>query len=90
MVRTPSKNMTEQKNQKVNKKIAEIMSEYGHPLSNPVYSKNRTIEKVCLFLSKWTYRLTEGLYFKIKYFLQRHTRGYDELENRRLSGMVKK
>lgn len=56
------------------------MSEYGHPFSPHVYSKYRPIEKICLFLSRWKYRLTEGLYFKIKYFIQRHTRGYDDLD----------
>jgi len=56
------------------------MSEYGHPFGEPVYSKHRLIEETCLFISKWWYRLTEGLYFKIKYFVQRHTRGFDDLD----------
>ena len=56
------------------------MSRYGRPWSEPVYSKYRLVEEFCLFVSRWKYRLTEGLYFKIKYFLQRHIRGYDDLD----------
>jgi len=65
---------------KIQKKIAELMSEYNHPFSDPVYSKYRPIENLCLFLSKCKYKLTEGLFFKIKYFIQRKTRGYDDLD----------
>ncbi|NBP02055.1 MAG: hypothetical protein EBU90_18380 [Proteobacteria bacterium] len=67
-------------NKEIDKKIAELMSRYGHPWSEPVYSKHRLIEECCLFISRWKYKLTEGLYFKIKYFLQRHIRGYDDLD----------
>jgi hypothetical protein len=61
----------------VDLKVKELLSRFG---GDPVYSKNRTIEKVCLFISRWKYKLTEGLYFKIKYFLQRQIRGYDDLD----------
>lgn len=73
-------NISPEVEKKINKKIAELMSWYGSPLGEPVYSKYRVIEKTCLFLSRWWYRLTEGLYFKIKYFLQRRIRGYDDLD----------
>ena len=63
--------------QQIEKKIAEISSLFG---GEPVYSKCPFIEKICLFVSRWHYRLTEGLYFKTKYFLQRHIRGYDDLD----------
>jgi hypothetical protein len=62
----------------IDKKIAEIMSSFG--CGDPVYSKIRWIENICLFISRWKYKLTEGLYFKLKYFLQRHTRGFDDLD----------
>ena len=72
--------MNEKAKKKINKRIAEIMSKYGQPYGKPVYSKNRVIEEFCLFLSHWKYKLTEGLYFKIKFFLQRQFRGYDDLD----------
>lgn len=65
---------------KIEKKIAELMSEYGCPFGDPVYSKYRPIEKLCLFLSRWYYKLTSGLFYKTKYFIQRRTRGYDDLD----------
>lgn len=66
------------KTNKVNKKLAEIKSLWGN--GEPVYSNIRIIEEFCIFFSIWKYRLTEGLYFKIKYFIQRCTRGYDDLD----------
>lgn len=63
---------------KVEKKLAEMKSYWG--MGDPVYSKNKYVESICLFISRWKYRLTEGLYYKIKYFLQRHIRGYDDLD----------
>jgi len=63
---------------KINKKISEMMSRLG--LGDPVYSNIRFIEKLCLFVSKWRFRLTTGLYIKLKYFLQRQFRGYDDLD----------
>lgn len=65
---------------KIEKRIAELMSEYGCPFGDPVYSKYRPIEKICLFCSRWYYKLTSGLYFKLKYFIQRRIRGYDDLD----------
>lgn len=65
---------------KINKKVAELMSWYGSSFGDPVYSKYRPIEEICLFISRWYYRLTTGAYFKIKYFLQRTFRGYDDLD----------
>jgi len=65
-------------NEEINKKIAEIKSKYGN--GEHVYFKNETLENICLFLSSWSYRLTKGLYFKVKYFLQRQTRGFDDLD----------
>jgi len=62
----------------VDKKIAEMKSYFG--IGEPVYSKNRAVEVFCIFLSKWYYRLTKGLYFKTKYFLQKLFRGYDDLD----------
>jgi len=64
--------------EEINKKIAEIMSSFK--CGKPVYSKIRWVEEVCLFLSRWQYRLTSGLFFNIKYFIQRHTRGFDDLD----------
>jgi len=63
---------------KVNKKLAEIRSLWGD--GEPVYSRFRPLELFCLFLSKWKYNLTKGLFYKLKYFYQRHTRGYDDLD----------
>lgn len=62
----------------VHKKIAELKSLWGD--GGPVYSKYRPIELFCLFISRWHYRLTKGLYYKVKYFFQRHTRGFDDLD----------
>jgi len=62
----------------IEKKIAEIKSQFncgGH-----VYSKYRPIEELFLFFSRWKYKLTSGLYFKTKYFIQRLYRGYDDLD----------
>jgi hypothetical protein len=72
--------MNEKTEKQVNKKIAELMSWYDCSFARPVYSRYRAIEKVCLFVSRWKYRLTEGLYFKMKYLIQRLTRGYDDLD----------
>jgi len=63
-----------------NKRIAELASLYGSSYSNPVYSKIRFIEVMCIFFSTWRYKFTEGLYYKLKYFFQRHTRGFDDLD----------
>ena len=63
---------------KVNKKLAEIRSLWGD--GKPVYSRFRPLELFCLFLSKWKYNLTKGIFYKLKYFYQRHTRGYDDLD----------
>jgi len=63
---------------KVNKKLAEIRSLWGD--GEPVYSRFRPLELFCLFLSKWKYNLTKGIFYKLKYFYQRHTRGYDDLD----------
>lgn len=60
------------------KKLAEIKSLWGE--GDPVYSKHRWLEKICIFCSTWRYQLTKGLYFKVKYWIQRHTRGYDDLD----------
>ena len=56
------------------------MSRYNYPFSDPVYSKYRPIEEICLFVSRWKYKLTEGLYYKVKYLIQRQIRGYDDLD----------
>lgn len=65
-------------NKQIDKKIAEIKSAYW--FGEPVYSKIRCIEEFCLFLSRWKYRLTSGLYYKVKYFFQRRIRGFDDLD----------
>lgn len=62
----------------IDKKMAEIKSRFN--LDKPVYSKIRCIEVLCLFLSRWKYALTGGLYFKLKYFFQRQIRGFDDLD----------
>lgn len=69
--------MKDKTKEQLNKKLAEIQSLFG---GEPVYSKFSIIEKICLFISRWKYRLTRGLYLDIKYFIQRHTRGYDDLD----------
>lgn len=63
---------------KLEKRLAEIQSLFGG--KDYVYSKNKHIEHFCIYLSRLKYNLTEGLYYKVKYFIQRHTRGYDELD----------
>jgi len=65
-------------NEIINKGIAEMKSYFG--CGEPVYSKIKIVESICLFISKWKYKLTGGLYFKTKYFIQRLTRGYDDLD----------
>jgi len=62
---------------KIEKKLAELKSRFG---GDPVYSKNKYIESFCLWVSRWNYAITKGLYFKIKFFLQRLFRGYDDLD----------
>lgn len=62
----------------IQKRIAEIKSRFE--CGKPVYSKYRFIEVICLFISRWKYKLTSGLYFKVKYFLQRQFRGFDDLD----------
>lgn len=62
----------------IENKIAEIKSQFN--CGDPVYSKYRPLEELCLFISKWKYALTSGLYFKTKYFIQRFYRGYDDLD----------
>ena len=62
----------------IEKKIAEIKSRFN--IGNPVYSNIRWVEVFCLFISRWKYRLTTKIYFDIKYFFQRHTRGFDDLD----------
>lgn len=62
----------------VHKRLAEMKSAWG--CGEPVYSNVRWIECTCLFLSRWRYRLTASLYYSIKYWWQRHTRGYDDLD----------
>jgi len=66
------------KKNKLDIKLAEIKSLWGG--GEPVYSKYRPIEELCIFISSWKYKLTKGLYYKLKYFFQRHTRGYDDLD----------
>jgi len=65
-------------NKDVEKKIKELQSSFG--LGDPVYSNIRFLEEICLFISRWKYRLTTKLYFDLKYFIQRHTRGFDDLD----------
>lgn len=62
----------------IEKKIAEIKSSFN--MGAPVYSSIRWVEDLCLFVSRWKYRLTTKIYFDIKYFIQRHTRGFDDLD----------
>lgn len=64
--------------EKVNKKLAEIMSQFGG--GEHVYSKYRPIEIFCIFISRWKYTLTYGIFYKIKYSIQRIFRGYDDLD----------
>lgn len=64
--------------EKLNKKLAEIKSLWGN--GDPVYSNIRWVEELCIFISSWKYRLTSGLFYKIKYLFQRQTRGYDDLD----------
>lgn len=68
---------SEDTNKKIDKQILEIKSRFG---GEPVYSKIAAIESICLFLSRWKYRLTSGLYFDVKYFCQRLFRGFDDLD----------
>ena len=62
---------------KINRKVAEIRSLFG---GEHVYFKNELLENICLFFSRWSYRLTKGVYYKLKYFIQRRTRGFDDLD----------
>lgn len=62
-------------NDKLGEKINQIMGSDEH-----IYFKNKFIDKICLFVTSWYYILTTNLYFNIKYFIQRHTRGFDDLD----------
>lgn len=61
----------------IDKKIKVIMSRF---LDDPVYSKNKYIEAICLFFARLKFNFTSKPYFKTKYFLQRLFRGYDDLD----------
>ena len=52
----------------------------GKWFDEPVFSKNKYIEAGYLFFWKWYYKLTSGLFYKVKYALQRLVRGYDDLD----------
>jgi len=52
----------------------------GKWFDEPVFSKNKYIEALYFFFWKWYYRLTSGVYYKIKYATQRLFRGYDDLD----------
>lgn len=52
----------------------------GRWLCEPVFSKNKYIEASYLFFWRWYYKLTSGVYYKCKYFVQRLFRGYDDLD----------
>jgi hypothetical protein len=59
------------------KQIKRIMGRY---FDEPVYSKNKYVEAAYLLFWRYYYKLTSGLYFKCKYFVQRLFRGYDDLD----------
>ena len=52
----------------------------GKWYNEPVFSKNKYIEAFYLFLWRWYYKFTSGLYYDCKYALQRLFRGYDDLD----------
>jgi len=52
----------------------------GKWFDEPVFSKNKYIEALYFFFWKWYYKLTSGVYYKIKYATQRLFRGYDDLD----------
>ena len=63
--------------QKIELRVKRIMGKW---FSEPVYSDNKYIEAIYLFFWRYYYKLTSGLYFKCKYFVQRLFRGYDDLD----------
>jgi len=57
-------------------KVKRILGKY---FDEPVFSKNKFIESVYLFFWKYVYKISTCR-FSIKYFFQRHLRGYDDLD----------
>lgn len=60
----------------INKKVYRILGKY---FDEPVFSKNPLFEGLYLWFWKYYYKLTT-IPFKLKYFLQRLFRGYDDLD----------
>lgn len=72
-----SNELDEKTKSEIDKKIKVIMSRF---LDEPVYSKNKCIEAICLFFARLKFNFTSKLYFKTKYSLQRLFKGYDDLD----------
>ena len=63
--------------QEIELQVKRIMGKW---YDEPVFSKNKCMEAIYLFYWGWYYKLTSGLYYKCKYFWQRLSRGYDDLD----------
>jgi len=65
--------------EEIQKRINKMMARFdlydGH-----IYSKNKIIEKICLSVSGYTYRIYSFFRFTLLYWWQRHTRGFDDLD----------
>ena len=61
----------------INKRIKLMMSRYTDEY---VYCRNKFIDSILVFFSQVWYKITSKLFYDIKYFIQRHTRGYDDLD----------
>lgn len=61
-----------------NRRLAEMSSLWGD--GAPVYSRYRWLETCCIRLNRWKYKLTHGLWFDVKFALQRLCRGYTDLD----------
>lgn len=65
--------------QQINERIQQIINKFNM-IEEPVFSRNKIIERICLKISSQYYKYVEQSWFKIKYFLQRLFRGYDDLD----------
>lgn len=71
-----NKDLDEKSKEEIDKRVKIMMSRF---LDEPVYSKNKYVESFCLFFSRSYYKFI-SCFFKIKYFLQRLVKGYDDLD----------
>jgi len=70
-------NIDQETKDEIDKKIKVLMSRFT---DETVYCRNKLIDSILVFFSQIWYKITVRAYYNIKYFIQRHTRGYDDLD----------